>query len=70
MPQRYYQVLKENQRPTNPTFVQLSISISLCTYNGHKPLLLRPAAVVLPSLPNGISSGSRTSAAPETEQQT
>lgn len=68
-PQRYYQILKENQRPTNLTFAQIYINISLHTCNGHEPLMLRPAAGVLPHVPNGTSNGSRTSAAPATKQQ-
>lgn len=45
------------------------MNISLHTCNVHEPRMLRPAVVLPPSLPNGTSRGSRTSAAPETEQQ-
>lgn len=45
---------------TNPIWHKLH------TYNGHKPLMSRPAAL-LPSLPSGTSSSSSTSAAAETD---
>lgn len=69
MPQRYYHTLEENQRLTDSTFVQICINISLHTCNGHEPLMLRPAPVLPPSLPNGTSNSSSTSAAPEIKQE-